>query len=36
LPVCQFDNSLEENSFRFLKDIDSNSIWNIIEREGNQ
>jgi len=33
LPVCQFDSSLEENSFRFLQDIDSKSVWSIIERE---
>lgn len=32
LPVCQFDNSLEENSFRYLQDIDSKSVWSIIER----
>ena len=33
LPVCQFDSSLKENSFRFLQDIDSKSVWSIIERE---
>ncbi|HEY8499637.1 MAG TPA: helicase-exonuclease AddAB subunit AddB [Clostridia bacterium] len=32
LPVCQFDNTLEENSFRFLHDIDSKSVWGIIEQ----
>jgi len=36
LSVCQFDNSLEENSFRFLRDIDSKSVWKIIKHEGNQ
>jgi ATP-dependent helicase/nuclease subunit B len=34
LPVCQFDTSMKENSFKLLYDKDNEEVWNLMGEEG--